>query len=259
MLCKIRDESSIVPEISIITVVRNGREDIEKTILSVICQKNESIEYVVIDGASNDGTVALIEKYSEYIDFWISEPDFGIYDAMNKGIALANGKCIALLNCGDTYFSSTLHDVLTEMLKLNSRYFVIAGGISTVDKNGDVRKVLLVNTNSLKRKLSQMPLHHPAMFVSKTIYDDIGTYNTGLSISADYEFVLKILEKNIDISFIDRPLTKMLVGGVSDSIKTIFTLLKESYCIRRKYSGVLYCAIFSAKEALAVVKSRLFL
>jgi glycosyltransferase involved in cell wall biosynthesis len=247
-----------MPEISIITVVRNGREDIEKTMLSVICQKNESIEYIIIDGASSDGTVALIEKYSEYIDFWISEPDSGIYDAMNKGVALANGKCIALLNCGDTYFASTLHDVVTEMLKINSRYFLIAGGISTVDNNGHVRKVLLVNSNSLKMKFRQMPLHHPAMFISKTIYDDFGTYNTALSISADYEFVLKILEKDINISFIDRSLTKMLVGGASDSIKNIFVLLNESYRVRRGHSGVLHCAIFSVKEALAFVKSRLF-
>ena len=95
MLTDVGNAPTMVPEISIVTVVRNGRENLEKTILSVLAQKSEQVEYIIVDGASSDGTVDIIEKYSSKLDSWVSEPDNGIYDAVNKGVALATGKCIA--------------------------------------------------------------------------------------------------------------------------------------------------------------------
>ena len=90
------------PTISIITVSYNSKNVIEETILSVINQTYEKIEYIIIDGGSTDGTIDIIKKYENQITHWISEPDFGIYDAMNKGIGLANGNWVNFMNCGDT-------------------------------------------------------------------------------------------------------------------------------------------------------------
>ena len=92
--------------ISIITVVFNDKYGLEETILSVLSQTSENIEYIIIDGGSNDGTVDVIKKYEKSIDKWISEPDNGIYDAMNKGIALASGGFINFMNAGDVYASN---------------------------------------------------------------------------------------------------------------------------------------------------------
>ena len=257
MLAKVQDSSYMMPMLSIVTVVRNGRDHIEKTILSVLRQKNEKIEYIVIDGASSDGTVDILKKYAGDIDFWVTEQDSGIYDAMNKGILASKGKCIALLNCGDTYVENALQDVLEEISKLNSQYFVIAGGVHIIDQSGNEKEVLLVNNNSLNNKLKHMPLNHPAMFVSKTIYDDFGMYNTKLVICADYEFVLKILNQKIEITFVNKPLTKMLAGGISDSTKTIILKLKESYRVRRKYSSKFYSIVISIREVLYFLKENL--
>jgi len=102
----------IEPLVSIITVVLNGRKTIEQTILSVRNQSYANIEYIIIDGGSTDGTINIIEKYSEGVDFWISESDNGLYDAMNKGIGYANGELIGLLNSDDYYESDAVSRVI---------------------------------------------------------------------------------------------------------------------------------------------------
>jgi glycosyltransferase involved in cell wall biosynthesis len=99
-------------KISIITVVYNGEEFLEKTIKSVLSQSYENIEYIIIDGGSTDGTVEIIEKYKENIDYWISEKDDGIYDAMNKGIEVSNGKGVLFLNAGDYFVGEVLHQTV---------------------------------------------------------------------------------------------------------------------------------------------------
>ena len=97
-----------LPLISIVTVVYNGIKDIEKTIQSVIGQNYPKIEYIIIDGGSNDGTVEVIKKYADYVDYWVSEPDGGIYYAMNKGIEVAKGEWIHFRNCGDYFINESI-------------------------------------------------------------------------------------------------------------------------------------------------------
>ncbi len=101
-----------LPRVSVITVVYNGEAFLERTIQSVINQTYPAIEYIIIDGGSKDGTVAIIQKYQHNIAYWVSEPDRGLYDAMNKGLAVATGEYVLFLNAGDTFFDNhTLQNV----------------------------------------------------------------------------------------------------------------------------------------------------
>jgi len=237
------------PLLSVVTVVRNGERYLEETIQSVIAHKD--IQYIIIDGASTDDTVSIIKKYDEHIDFWVSESDRGIYEAMNKGINLAAGECVALLNCGDVYEQGTLDIVSEKVMQTTEKHYVIAGGVSMIDSVGEVSGVYIPDNNSLDNKFRYMPLNHPAMFVSRAVYRDIATYNAELKIAADYEFVLTLLDQKVGIIFMESILTRMRSGGISESPKSIGVRLKESFRIRRKYSGLLYCSLISLREVLS--------
>lgn len=110
----------ISPKLSIITVVFNGVNFIEKTILSVISQNFMDYEYIIVDAGSEDGTIEIIKKYQNKITLWLSEPDNGIYDAMNKGVNLSNGQFIQFLNAGDIFINSNTLNNVSECLKMNS-------------------------------------------------------------------------------------------------------------------------------------------
>jgi glycosyltransferase involved in cell wall biosynthesis len=239
------------PLLSIVTVVRNGEDSIESTIASVAAQKTECVEYIIIDGASTDRTLGIIDKLSGHIDHWISESDCGIYEAMNKGIRAASGRFIGLLNSGDYYEENALRLVIDEIRNLTDPLVVIAGGVTTIDAQGQSIATNLVDTDSLANKYRFMPLSHPAMFVAKSVYTDIAMYREDMRISSDYELLLKILEYGVQIRFIPAVLTKMQAGGISESPKTIFTRIGENYVIRRKYTSRAYCAGMLARELMS--------
>jgi glycosyltransferase involved in cell wall biosynthesis len=239
------------PLLSIITVVRNGEAFLEETISSVIAQKTGDVEYIIIDGASTDGTVAIINKHEEYIDYWISEPDRGIYEAMNKGIKAAKGIYIGLLNSGDRYAAGALTLVLDEIRNERNRDAVIAGGVAILDRRGKIAATHLVDTRSLNNKFRFMPLNHPAMFVADSTYARIGTYREDLKICSDYDFVLKLLNLQVEIRFVPKVLTEMRAGGISDSPGTLLTRLGEGFRIRRQYKGLIYSMMIFARELMS--------
>ena len=170
-------------KISIITVCYNCKNDIEKTILSVINQTYPNIEYIIIDGASTDGTLNIINKYKDKISIIVSEPDKGIYDAMNKGINLASGEWINFMNAGDTFYNSTV----LENVFSNTNYTadIIYGN---VEYDYGFTKVLKkpAPINSITR---YMGFSHQSTFV-KTIIMKSHPYNLQYKIIADYEFFL---------------------------------------------------------------------
>jgi glycosyltransferase involved in cell wall biosynthesis len=239
------------PLLSIVTVVRNGATVLEETILSVIAQKNEDVEYIVIDGASSDGTLEIIKGHGGNIDYWVSEADRGIYEAMNKGIKASKGAFIGMLNSGDRYPAGALSVVLDEIRRLKDRSAVIAGGVAIIDRRGAIAATHMVDANSLANRYRFMPLNHPAMFVESSIYATLGTYREDLRICSDYDFVLRLLGRQVEIRFVPVVLTEMRAGGISDSPGTLFTRLGEGFRIRRQYKGLAYSVIIFARELMS--------
>lgn len=230
---------------TVITVVFNSEKYLEETIRSVINQTYDNLEYIVIDGGSLDGTLDIIQKYEYAIDYWVSEKDFGIYDAMNKGIMLARGDCVGLINSGDGYFNNTLQIIADTYSKLTNKQTIVSGGIQNIDNRNTPLSTVIRTTSILKNKYKMMPLNHPATFVPISVYKQIGLYSTKYKIDADYDFVLRADSSNISIYFIDDVLAFMRVGGVSQR----FSLLayKEEYMIRKQYLGSAYSLILLIK------------
>lgn len=199
---------------SIITVCRNAEKTIERTLQSVIRQEEVKgvVEHIVVDGVSTDGTLKIVKKYPGV--HWISEPDEGLYDAMNKGISMAKGKYIGILNADDWY---ELH-----ALKLVKSAFEENAIIGLV--HGDMMGwVKGRKSGIIKRKRKPwsrffgMPLAHPTCFVRRDIYEQCGVFNPKLKIAADYDFILRLYEKSVKMHYIPAVLTNFSIGGLSTS------------------------------------------
>ena len=221
-------------KVSIITAVYNNKEMIEKALLSVQSQNYPNIEHIVIDGASTDGTLDIINQYSSEISNIISEPDKGIYDALNKGIKNATGDIICFLHADDFFADkNVISDVVAkfEECKTDSVY----GNLEYVSKN-DISNIVRVwnsGSFSLKKLHNGWMPPHPAFFVKKEVYDKYGFFDDSFRIAADYDFILRVLGKykiSISISYLPKVLYKMRVGGVSNrNLKTIIQKSKEDY------------------------------
>lgn len=219
-------------KISIITAVLNGRDTIGDTIRSIADQVYKNVEHIIIDGGSTDGTLDVIKKYNGNLAKLISEPDHGIYDALNKGINLSSGDVIGILN-GDDFYA---HDQVLKMVgnifekqNVDSCY----GDLQYVwnhDKNKMIRYWESSNYRPGKFRYGWMP-PHPTFFVKREIYEKYGQFNTNFRIAADYELMLRFLEKyRISTYYISEVLVKMRVGGMSNrSLKNLFIKSYEDY------------------------------
>ncbi len=219
-------------KISIITVVWNNKETIKDAIDSVLSQTYKNIEYIVVDGASSDGTLDIVQGYGNKISTFISEPDKGLYDAMNKGITLATGDIIGILNSDDFYASNIiLEEVINEFKdkSLDSVY----GDLIYVNSENTSKKVRYWKSQAFNKKLFKKGWHpaHPTFFVKKEIYNRYGSFNLDFKIAADYELMLRFLEKEkITSSYIPKVFVKMRLGGESNqSLKNIIQANLESY------------------------------
>jgi glycosyltransferase involved in cell wall biosynthesis len=174
------------PFLSIITVVLNGERYLERTIKSVISQDFNDYEYIVIDGGSSDGTLNIIKHYEGFIDYWVSEPDKGIYDAMNKGISLASGDFIGLINADDYYEN----DAFEKVSKLCEKGAIVYGDMVTHFESGDTftHKIPIPKNKENVRHSAV----HPTVFVSSDLYRLNGTFNTKFKLSADYDLLIRM-------------------------------------------------------------------
>lgn len=224
-----------LPLVTIITVTYNSDLFLEDTIKSVLGQTYNNIEYIIIDGGSTDGTLEIIERYSDAIDLWISEPDRGIYDAMNKGLKFATGEIIGIINSDDWYLKNAIEEVVQSYKEDKTFNQIVVGNINRCSENGDILRPVRNNSDLIKGKYNRkMPLTHPSTFVSSLIYKKIGNFNTDYKICADYDFIYSCIENKIKIVFIDSILVNMRIGGISDRLSEIITILSEMYIIRRK-------------------------
>jgi len=217
------------PTISIITVCYNSENTIERTIKSVIKQNYAQIEYIIVDGKSKDGTMDIIQKYRDKITKVISEPDKGIYDAMNKGIELASGEIIGILNSDDIYTSNTIISEITrEFVKRDVQ--LVYGNITYFRNNPDEAIRTWVTKSYYKRFFDHGEVApHPSLFVKKEVYNKIGTYHSDFKITSDYEFMLRALRINSYKSYhLNKFIVNMQMGGESTkSFKNIIQGNKE--------------------------------
>jgi len=211
-------------KVSIITVVYNNVEYIGNAIQSVLSQDYDNIEYIVIDGGSTDGTVDIVKEYQDKISVFISEPDEGIYDAMNKGIALATGNVIGILNSDDFYINElTIGKVVKEFKekKVDSVYADLVY-VEPKNLNKTVRYYDSGNFNPSKFSYGWMPAH-PTFFVKRKAYEKYGVFRTDLKIAADFDILARFLYiHKISYSYTKEVLVKMRTGGVSTSFNSIW-------------------------------------
>ncbi|MBO8093621.1 MAG: glycosyltransferase [Prosthecochloris sp.] len=225
--------------VSVITVSYNAVNTIEDTIRSVVSQDYHDIEYILVDGFSCDGTVEIINKYSQFIYNFISEPDSGIYDAMNKGIFNATGDIISILNADDVYATES---VLSDVVKVfeTKGVDVVYGNVNMVARDDLTRIIRFWPTSSFFPGSFRKAWHppHPGLFVASKVYEMYGAYDLDYGVSADFEFMLRIFEKyNVSSFCLDKLMVKMRYGGESTkSIRNIFNGNINIYKAFRKNS-----------------------
>ncbi|MGL4449464.1 MAG: glycosyltransferase family 2 protein [Shewanella sp.] len=218
-------------KISIITVCYNSEKTIRDTIESVLAQDHSNVEYIIVDGASKDRTLEIIDEYKDNISVVISEPDRGIYDAMNKGISLATGDIVGILNSDDFYETKTVLTDVVNSMKDDKKLDMIYGDVVFVDGN-DLQKIkryyALPKFKGNLLRFGWMP-PHPATFIRKSLYEKIGLYKTKFKISADYEFFVRaILIGKAKYRHVNSVFVRMRMGGVSTGgIKSTITLNRE--------------------------------
>jgi glycosyltransferase involved in cell wall biosynthesis len=211
-------------KISIITPVYNTAQTLEKTILSVINQPiNSELEYIIIDGGSKDGTLEIIQRYSDRIAVVISEKDDGIYDAMNKGLSYATGDIIGIVNADDWYNDGALkcvEDAFSEDSELSILY-------SPVENYFQGKFFNTFTPGSLENLPLKFVLNHPSCFVKKQVYDTLGSFNVCYSIVADYDFILRAYNSKFKFGLIETPLASYSLNGMSGFEAPLAAKLKQ--------------------------------
>jgi len=226
---------SAPPKVSIITVCYNAERFIERTVLSVINQTYSNVEYIIIDGNSKDKTVELIKKYQSKVSRFTSEPDQGIYDAMNKGLRAATGDYVWFINAGDCIYNErTLENI---MKQANNEDFIY-GQAERVDENGNTRgwhkKTPSAEELSAKSFLNGMVICHQSMLVKRVIAPE---FNTSWMIANDIDWAIRIMMRTKSRKYLDFFFCRFLDGGASADKR--MKALKERFIISKKYFGLL--------------------
>ncbi|MCK1986507.1 glycosyltransferase [Lysinibacillus fusiformis] len=215
------------PKISIITACYNAEKTIEQTIKSVINQTYDNIEYIIVDGASTDGTLDIVRKYEGQIDVIISEEDKGVYDAFNRGAKLASGEYILYLNADDYIISNDVIEGVSNFIKDNNNPILLYGGVLVVNectgqKFGVNKKVTFVEIQD------GMMIPHQATFLSRNVLFEMGLFNEKYSIAADYDLLCKVYKKYNDcVVYYSKIISVFRAGGISSDFKNKEKLNKE--------------------------------
>ena len=237
------------PLITVVTVVYNGEQFLEETILSVINQTYDNVEYIIIDGGSTDGTLEIIKKYEHAIDYWVSEKDQGIYDAMNKGIHLATGDWINFMNGGDAFFATTSITEVFSSIDL-ARVDIFYGNHQVIYPSGRKR---FAKAGLVKNLWKGSQFCHQASFVKAT-YHKAHKFNLCTKIVADFEFFYKSWKSNAVFQFTDVTVARFEAGGVSD-VKRIDSILGFWVIVDKSLKvNVFYIAHIFFEDTKKIVK-----
>jgi glycosyltransferase involved in cell wall biosynthesis len=233
----IKQSQENVPLITVVTVVYNGGDTLEETILSVINQTYKNIEYIIVDGASTDNTIDIIKKHEDKIDYWISEPDEGIFYAMNKGIDLATGGWINFMNSGDTFFS---REVLYDLNKFITTNIDIIYGNTYLDG-----KLLYKPINNISNMffLKGGMVNHQAIFARKICLKN-GGFNTKYKICADKDWLMLQYKNGAKSKYISLDVCNYDTHGNSSNKHA--TWQDTLYCISANYGffGFVVCVLY---------------
>jgi len=241
--------------VTVVTVVDNGEKHLEEAIQSVIGQDHENLEYIIVDGGSTDSSLDIIRRYEDRIDFWISGPDAGIYDAMNKGIALASGELIGLLNADDRYEQGAIRAAAGAFLNTRGDNNVaIAGKWNLLFEELD----LVITASPSLRFWMGMPISHQAMFIPKKVYETVGVYDIAYRFAADLDMVVRLYLRGIRFIFLDQVLVSFRTSGASgrffresarEAAAIIGMNLPWKYRIGFKMMSLKYIFLASASKA----------
>ncbi len=219
------------PLITIVTVVLNNNVDLEKTIKSVVSQKYENIEYIIIDGGSNGSVISTIKKFDNRIDYWISQRDKGIFDAQNKGVMLATGDYICMLNVGD-YFTENAIKYIVKKINKRKNLDIIFGSVKKIKIHSGFKK------ENIKKTLNIFP-SHVSTFINMKIYKKYGLYDLRYKNYNDYEFIYRLIKNkklNFEVTSKNELITVFDLKGFSSKIDLQRRLLQEAK-IRVKYEN----------------------
>lgn len=239
------------PLISIITVCYNSEKTIVKTLESVLNQGYDKYEYIIIDGNSSDGTTSILKKYEEKFNKkmkFVSEKDDGIYDAMNKGIKLASGDIVGIINSDDWYENDSFESIAAQY-KDGSKQIIY--GYQRLIKDEKEYEIILKN----HKFISERMISHPTCFISRSIYEQYGLYSLKYKISSDYEFMLRMNNyKDIEYTSVPKIISNFRLGGESSTLNGVIETAKIRYeykCIdKKKY----YSIITRARASLTIKK-----
>ena len=237
----------MLPLVSIITVVYNGAGEIENTIINVLEQSYPNKEYIIIDGGSTDGTVAIIEKYKKQLSYFVSEKDTGIYDAMNKAVRFAKGEWINFMNCGDSFYSP---QTITEVFEINKdKYDVIYGNyIANYNKNGQ----RLIKA-ALPQPPHQMVLSHQSIFArSKAL--KLFPFDTSLRISADLKFYEQCWKQGLKFHYYPQVISVRSHAGLSDINRTL-AFRENSRVLEEFYDPKIVKRLMQKLKLMHLIKS----
>lgn len=239
-----------IPLFSIITISYNSEKTIEQTIKSVLDQTNKDYEYIIVDGASSDGTLNIVKKYESLFEGrmkWQSEPDKGIYNAMNKGIQRASGSIIGIVNSDDWLEHDALETIGNCFNENNQAVDGIYCGWINFHYNDGTSQVMKTNHDLLvawSNKYEMAGIRHPATFVPKSIYEKYGVFDESIRIMADTDLILRLLFNGVKFYYPNKVVSNMADGGVSNA--QLMKACKDYAIILKKnnVTGVKFCRLY---------------
>lgn len=201
------------PTVSVVTVCKNSSQTIRSTIRSIVEQPVDGLEYIIIDGGSNDGTQEIVRSFGNQVDICISEPDTGIADAFNKGISLASGDIVSLINSDDLLLPGSLQKVM-EFFSNNPNVAVMHGDVLFYDGDHYIKRISPPSRWWLPWRMGTFNIH-PATFVRKGVYEKYGLFDTSYKFAMDDHLFMRWLKAGVTISYVNEPFVRVQAGGLS--------------------------------------------
>lgn len=239
-----------------ITVCLNSEKHIAECMESVLAQTYDNVEYIIVDGGSTDRTLEIVRGYDERVACWISEPDEGIYDAMNKGVGLARGDLVGILNSDDAYFPCTVEEVVAASLE-HPEADVFHGDLHIIGEKGQLKGIVLGSTEKMVREFVVL---HPACFVRRSIYDRYRFRQELFQLGADCDLMFRLNSAGHGFHKIDRPLAMFRTGGASSHYyrqRREILLLRRGHGLIGRWEYLYRRTGLVAKAALVALKAAL--